>query len=79
MQSRPKNRRGAPRRASAPASTSARQRYATTIPASKHGAAPASTAGSSPAQAVAQKIMVSGLPPDVNEEQIKVGLNLSML
>ena len=70
MATRPKNNRRGSRRASAPASTTARQRYATDVPASKRGAAPASTAGS-PAQANAQKIMVSGLPPDVNEEQIK--------
>ncbi|CAE6431248.1 hypothetical protein ACGC1H_001297 [Rhizoctonia solani] len=70
MQSRPKNRRGAGRRSSAPASTSARQRYAGAAPDSKRGQVPASTAGT-PAQSVAQKIMVSGLPPDVNEEQIK--------
>ncbi|KAG8715014.1 hypothetical protein FRC08_011110 [Ceratobasidium sp. 394] len=76
MQSRPKNRRGgAGRRASAPASTgnagqNARQRYATAVPDSKRGS-PAAAAGANPAQSVAQKIMVSGLPPDVNEEQIK--------
>ncbi|CAE6347172.1 unnamed protein product [Rhizoctonia solani] len=70
MQSRPKNRRGAGRRSSAPASTSARQRYAGAAPDAKRGPGPASTAGT-PAQSVAQKIMVSGLPPDVNEEQIK--------
>ncbi|CAE6389831.1 unnamed protein product [Rhizoctonia solani] len=70
MQTRSKNRRGAGRRSSAPASTSARQRYAGAAPDSKRGQAPASTAGT-PAQSVSQKIMVSGLPPDVNEEQIK--------
>ncbi|KAF8609425.1 hypothetical protein BDV93DRAFT_143618 [Ceratobasidium sp. AG-I] len=81
MQSRPKNRRGpSSRRASAPNSGAAnsgnnnnnagnaRQRYATAVPDAKRGS-PA--AGASPAQSVAQKIMVSGLPPDVNEEQIK--------
>ncbi|CAE6542227.1 unnamed protein product [Rhizoctonia solani] len=70
MQSRPKNRRGVGRRSSAPASTGARQRYAGAVPDSKRNQAPASTAAT-PAQSVAQKIMVSGLPPDVNEEQIK--------
>ncbi|CAE6510775.1 unnamed protein product [Rhizoctonia solani] len=68
MQSRPKNRRGAGRRASAPASTSARQRYAGAAPDSKRNQA---TSTAAPAQSVAQKIMVSGLPADVNEEQIK--------
>ncbi|QRW05682.1 RNA recognition motif protein [Ceratobasidium sp. AG-Ba] len=76
MQSRPKNRRGASgRRASAPAATgnqNARQRYSTTVPGSKHGSPAAKPASAAPgAQAIAQKIMVSGLPPDVNEEQIK--------
>ncbi|KAG8679563.1 hypothetical protein FRC12_011325 [Ceratobasidium sp. 428] len=79
MQSRPKNRRGASgRRASAPASTggnagqNARQRYSTAVPDSKRGSpAVAGAAAGNPAQSVAQKIMVSGLPPDVNEEQIK--------
>jgi len=83
MQSRPKNRRGgSSRRASAPNSGAAnsgnnnnnnagtaRQRYSTAVPDSKRGS-PA-VAGAAPAQSVAQKIMVSGLPPDVNEEQIK--------
>ncbi|KAF8761687.1 RNA recognition motif [Rhizoctonia solani] len=75
MQSRPKNRRGASRRSSAPASTSARQRYAGAAPESKRGQVPASTAGGAPAQSIAQKIMVSGLPPDVNEEQIKLNFD----
>jgi THO complex subunit 4 len=80
MQSRPKGRRGASgRRASAPGAAAgtpnagnaqnARQRYSTAVPESKRGS-PAVPA--TPAQSVAQKIMVSGLPPDVNEEQIKV-------
>ncbi|KAH7344433.1 hypothetical protein B0J17DRAFT_712114 [Rhizoctonia solani] len=70
MQARPKNRRGGARRSSAPASTSARQRYAGAVPDSKRNQAPGSTAAA-PGQSVAQKIMVSGLPADVNEEQIK--------
>lgn len=81
MQSRPKNRRGgSSRRASAPNSGAAnagnnnnagtaRQRYSTAVPDSKRGS-PA-VAAATPTQSVAQKIMVSGLPPDVNEEQIK--------
>lgn len=73
MQARPK--RNHRRRASAPATTDARQRYAATLPRQKGSRPPASTSNT-PAQSVAQKIMVSGLPPDVNEEQIKVGLNL---
>ncbi|KAG9127206.1 hypothetical protein FRC07_000251 [Ceratobasidium sp. 392] len=78
IQARPKNRRGASgRRASAPASTgnnagqNARQRYSTAVPDSKRGSPAVGGAAANPAQAVAQKIMVSGLPPDVNEEQIK--------
>ncbi|KAG8737106.1 hypothetical protein FRC10_008573 [Ceratobasidium sp. 414] len=75
MQSRPKSRRGSGRRANAPAATgnpsqSARQRYSNTLPDSKRGS-PAAAAAAAPAQSIAQKIMVSGLPPDVNEEQIK--------
>lgn len=83
MQSRPKNRRGgSSRRASAPNSgaanagnnnaSTARQRYSTAVPDSKRGSPTVAAGAATPAQSVAQKIMVSGLPPDVNEEQIKV-------
>ncbi|KAG9102256.1 hypothetical protein FRC06_002175 [Ceratobasidium sp. 370] len=76
MQSRPKGRRGGSgRRASAPASTgnagqNARQRYSTALPDSKRGS-PAAAGAAAPAQSIAQKIMVSGLPPDQKQALVK--------